>query len=202
MIFLFLFFSFGCSGNGDGENLDYQKALKDDAVQGLSGAIAEDYTQLTIIRGSLYKYSINPSKPQYLGITIGALQAMVFPTEYEYDRLTKLESISPAMKKDIIAQPMLNIVMKKRDVFSHLYSDLLEPLNKQIDEGKPVTPQQIKTLNETVRVLDRMVTEYATLIKPGLDFNGREAEDAFLRLQGYHKELQKIKLPPYNPETP
>ncbi len=200
MILLFLCTgSLGCASSDSGK-IDPEKALRNDAVNSLKGEIGEDYTQLTIIRGSLYKLTIDPSKLEFLGIAIGALQASVFPQKYEYERFTQLTDISPEMKKDIIAQPFLNIVRKKKDVLTHLYNDVLDPLTQQLNSGKPVTPDQVAALNQVVRILDRMASEYATLIKPEVDLNSTEAEDCFFLLQDCQKDLQKIKLPAYKVE--
>lgn len=198
-IALTAFFFSGCSSENNSA-VDFEKALKKDALISLREALVEDYTRLTIIRGSLYKFSMDVSKPLYLGIAVGSLQSLILSEEYEYKRFTKLENLPPQIKKDIIPQPMLNIIIKKRDVLSHAYSDILDPLAKQLDKGGTVSQEQKKAIAELIRLLDRIVSEYATLTKPDIDFNGKEAENAFFHLQEYHKEIQKLRLPEYQQE--
>ncbi|MFZ5640642.1 MAG: hypothetical protein ACOY4Q_08120 [Bacillota bacterium] len=185
----------GCSPGTAGSNLDLRNALISDAKSNLQATIAEDFTHLTIIKGSLGKFLVNKNNPQHLGAAIGATESMVFPEKYEIVRLTKMIDITADMKKDIISQPMLDIIFKNREVMNHIYNSVLQPLAAQTEKGKTAATEQLLVVNQVVRLLEQVAMEYRSLSQPGTDFNGNEAQASFMKLQDLNRELQKQKLP-------
>lgn len=201
LFFLLLFLIAGCSKDS-GTNLDLQKALVHDAKSNLQATIAVDFSHLTIIKGSLGKFAVNKNNPQNLGSAIGATESMIFPEKYEVTRLTKMIDISADMKKDVITQPMLDIINSNREVLNHIYTSVLKPLAVQMENGTPVTADQLYTINELTRLLERMTAEYSNLSRPETDFNSNDALNSFVSLQDVNRALQKLKLPVIKQETP
>lgn len=185
----------GCSTVTPDDNIDLRQALIEDARKNLKASISEDFTRLNIIKGSLGKFLVNRNNPQYLGAAIGATEAMIFPEKYEIVRLTKMIDISAEIKKDIIAQPMLDIIHKNREVMNHIYISVLQPLALQTGKGKPASADQLAVIDNVVRLLEQVTMDYRSLSQPGIDFNGDEAQASFMNLQNLNRELQKQKLP-------
>ncbi len=193
MLITILPLSAGCSDR-DTEKLNFAEALKKDAINSLKSAYAEDFTRISIIRGSLYKFVVNPRNPQNLGVAIGAIEATVFPEEYELQRFNQLENISAQMRKDIISQPMLSITLKKREVLNHIYNSVLKPLSLKIENGKNVTPQETEVLSNLINLLDTLAQNYSVLANKDVDFNGSEAQRSFLSIQNSLREMQNLEL--------
>ncbi len=183
----------GCGSGGAGKQ-NYEDSLKNDAVAGLKGTYAEDFSQLTIIRGALYKFIVNPQNPQHLGTAIGALEASVFPEEYELKRFDRLDNMTAEMRKEIISQPLLAITLKKRETLNHIYNAVLRPLSTNIEKGKQVTPQETIVLNNLISLLDVLVQNYSVLSNTGVDFSGGEAQGAFISIQNTFREMQNLNL--------
>ncbi len=183
----------GCS-KPESEKQNFEEALKNDAIAGLKGAYAEDFTRISIIKGALYKFVINSSNPQNLGVTIGAVEATVFPEEYELRRFIQLDNISAQMRKEIVSQPMLSITMKKREVLNHIYNAVLKPISFNIESGKALTPQQISVLNNLINMLDNLAQNYAVISNKDVHLNSKEAQRSFLQIQNTFREMQNLEL--------
>ncbi|MBU7005369.1 hypothetical protein [Phosphitispora fastidiosa] len=183
----------GC-GTGDKPAADSSGFLKNDARKSLQSAYAEDYTRISIIRGALNKYIVNPDNPKYLGTVMGALEAAVFPEEYELKRFTQLENISAEMRKEIISQPMLDITVQTRIVLNHIYSAVIKPLSDSLDKGNPITTEELQIINAAAQQLDSLAQGYSVLSNDGVDFNSSEAQRSFISLQNSLNELQKLEL--------
>lgn len=196
IILLFLIMPLsGCLNKTTNEKIDLRQALLQDARNNLQANIAEDFTRLTIIKGSLGKFLVNKDNPQLLGSAIGATESMIFPEKYEIVRLTKMIDISAEIKKEIISQPMLDIIYKNREVMNHIYNSVLQPLAVQIEKGKTTTSDQLLVIEQVVRLLEKVTIEYRNLSLPGIDYNGDDALASFMNLQNLNRELQKLKLP-------
>ncbi len=183
----------GCSP-GDKPVAEDNEFLRNDARKSLQSAYAEDYTRITIIRGALNKYAVNPDNPKHLGTVIGALEAAVFPEEYELKRFTQLENISAEMRKEIISQPMLDITVQTRLVLNHIYSAVLKPLADSVDKGGQVTTGELQVINEVAQQLENLAQNYSVLSSEGIDFNSSEAQRSFISIQNSLNELQKLEL--------
>lgn len=183
----------GCGSREQG-NQNYQESLKNDAVAGLKNAYAEDFTRITIIRGALYKFAVNPQNPQLLGTTIGAVEATVFPEEYELKRFEQLDNISAEMRKSIISQPMLGITLKKRETLNHIYNAVLKPLSANFEKRKQITPQETAVINNLINLLDNLAENYTVLSNKTVDLNSSEAQRSFITIQDTFRELQKLEL--------
>lgn len=183
----------GC-GTSDSAKLDYAEMLKNDARAGLKGKYAEDYTRLTIIRGALYKYSVNPQNSGLLGTVMGAMEATMFPEDYELKRFDQMANLSATMRKEIISQPMLAITLKKRDVLNHIYNAVLKPLVSEAENNKQVNPQDVAAVNNLINLLDILAENYAVLANNSVDFNSVQAQQAFLNIQSAFGEMQKLEL--------
>lgn len=194
-LFLFVFPISGCLNRSANEKIDMQQALIQDAKNNLQANIAEDFARLTIIKGSLGKFLVNENNPQLLGSAIGATESMIFPEKYELVRLTKIINISAEIKKEIISQPMLDIIYKNREVMNHIYNSVLLPLSLQIEKEKTATTDQLIVIDQVIRLLDKITIEYRNLSRSGIDYNGDEAQANFITLQNLNRELQKLKLP-------
>ncbi len=184
----------GCTQDSNTNNIDLRQALVQDVKNNLHATIAADFTRLTIIKGSLSKFRVNSNNPQHLGAAIGATESMTFPEKYEIVRLTKMIDISAEIKKDIISQPLLDIINKNRQVMNHIYNAVLKPLAMQTEKGKPVTAGQLLLIDQVTRLLERMAIEYRNLSQSDLDFNSDEAIASFMTLQDINKDLQKLKI--------
>lgn len=192
-IIFMLFLVSGCSSS-DPEKLNYSEMLKNDAKVGLKSKYAEDYTRFTIIRGALYKYSVNPQNIEHLGTVMGATEATMFPEDYELKRFDRLENLSAAMRKEVINQPMLAITLKKRDVLNHIYSAVLKPLEADAKISKQITPQGTTAINNLLNLLDILAENYAILADNSVDLTSGEAQQAFLNIQAVYSEMQKMEL--------
>lgn len=192
LIFIIFFIS-GCSSSGS-EKLNYGEMLKSDAKIGLKGKYAEDYKRFTIIRGSLYKYSVNPQNIKHLGTVMGATEATMFPEDYELMRFDRLENLSAAMRKEIISQPMLAITLRKRDVLNHIYNAVLKPLELNAEKSKQVNPQDALAINNLINLLDNLTENYAILADNSVDLNSAQAQQTFLNIQAVFGEMQKMEL--------
>lgn len=183
----------GCNDDGQGKT-GYQEMLKNDALTGLKSAYAEDFTRLTIIRGALYKYVVNPQNPQLLGTAIGAVEATVFPEQYELKRFSQMENISAGLRKEIISQPMLNITTKKRETLNHIYSAVLKPLSLNIENKKQVSSKETAVLNNLITLLDTLAENYSVLANKDVSFDSNEAYRAFIAVQDTFREMQELEL--------
>lgn len=183
----------GCGGS-DAESKDFGELLEKDGIAALKGAYAEEYARLTIIRGALNKFIVNPQNTHYLGIATGALEAAVFPEEYELKRFNQLENLSADMRKEIISQPLLSITLKKREVLNHIYRSVFKPLLVQLDDGKPVGSRETGVLNELVILLDSLTRDYSVLADKSISFQSAEARQAFYSVQNNLREMQKLQL--------
>jgi len=190
--FLFIAVLTGCSEEPKTENPE--QYLKNDAVLGLKKAYAEDFTRLTIIRGGLYKFVVNEDNPQHLGTAIGAVEATIFPEEYEFVRFQRLENMSAEMRKQIISQPLLDITLNKREVLNHIYNAVLKPLSAEVTAGNPLSSQSLGSLNSLIQILDDLVSNYAVLSDEKIDFKSNEAQRSFISIQNSLRELQKLEL--------
>lgn len=183
----------GC-GSSDSEKINYSEMLKNDARAGLKGKYAEDYTRLTIIRGALYKYSVNPKNPELLGTVMGATEATMFPEDYELKRFDQMTNLSASIRKELISQPMLAITLKKRDVLNHIYNTVLKPLVAEAGNFKQVNAQDAAAVNNLINLLDSLAENYAVLADNSVDFNSGQAQQAFLNIQSVFGEMQKLEL--------
>jgi len=183
----------GCSSSGS-EKLNYAEMLKNDAMIGLKGKYAEDYTRFTIIRGALYKYSVNPQNIEHLGTVIGATEATIFPEDYELMRFDRLENLSAKIRKEVVSQPMLAITLKKRDILNHIYSAVFKPLESDVKRDKQVNSQGAKAINNLINLLDILTENYAILADKSIDLNSSQAHQAFLNIQAVFVEMQKMEL--------
>lgn len=183
----------GCSSNNS-QDYDYEQLLLEDATLNLKSTYAGDFTRITIIRGALYKFLINPDNPQQLGTTIGAVEATVFPEQYELSRFDRLENLPATMRKQIISQPMLGITLKKREALNHIYNAVLKPLSTHIDKGGPIGPQERAVIDSLIILLDTLSENYSYLSDKDTDFNSSEAQRIFISMQHSFRELQKLEL--------
>lgn len=195
LIFFMLIPLAGCTPGSNEDKINLRQALIEDAKNNLRATIAEDFTHLTIIKGSLGKFQVNKNNPQYIGAAIGATESMIFPEKYEIVRLTKMVDISAEIKKEIISQPMLDILNKNREVMNHIYNSVLKPLAAQVEKGNPLTAEQVFIIDNVIRLLERESFEYNNLSQRGLDFNSEDAQTSFMTVQDLNRELQKQKLP-------
>lgn len=183
----------GC-GTSDSEKLNYGEMLKNDAKTGLKGKYAEDYTRFTIIRGALYKFSVNPQNKVLLGTVMGATEAAMFPEDYELKRFDRLENLSATMRKEVISQPLLGITLKKREVLNHIYIAVLKPLELNAEKNKQVNTQDATAINNLINLLDTLTENYAILADNSVDLNSGQAQQAFLNIQSVYSEMQKMDL--------
>jgi hypothetical protein len=182
----------GCNNSKHIETPDTY--LKNDAAAGLKGAYAEQFTRLTIIRGALNKYLVSPGNQQHLGTVIGAVEATVFPEEYELKRFEHLENLPAETRKEIISQPMLNITLKTREVLNHIYTAVLKPLASRVEQGKTPETRESAVLNNLTGYLDNLAQDYHLLSNEETDLNSIEAQHAFISIQNTLRELQKLDL--------
>ncbi|WP_418790006.1 hypothetical protein [Phosphitispora sp. TUW77] len=194
VVALLIFLLPGCSRE-DKTVVNAGEFLRNDARKSLQSAYVEEYTRITIIRGALNKYIVNPDNPKYLGVVIGALEATVFPEDYELKRFTQLENISAEMRKEIISQPLLDITIKTRTVLNHIYSAVFKPLSESIDQGGyTATAEELQVITNAARHLDTLAQGYLELSSEGIEFNSSEAQRTFISIQNSLNELQKLEL--------
>jgi len=183
----------GC-GMSDDPREETGEFLKNDALISLKSAYGEEYTRLTIIRGALNKYIVNPANAKHLGTVMGAVEATVFPEEYELKRFTQLENLPAEMRKDIISQPMLDITYRTRGVLNHIYTAVLKPLSEHIDRGGQINTAQLQVITNLMNLLETLARDYSLLANTENDFNSTEMNRAFISIQNNLNEMQKLEL--------
>ncbi|MHB8172144.1 MAG: hypothetical protein ACYDG6_11485 [Thermincolia bacterium] len=171
-----------------------QEWLAKDALMSFRETVKADYTRLTIITGSLKKLPSTDAKERTLGLALGAIEATIFSTPYEYQRLSDNENITVEIKKALAPPGLLKVLTHNQYTLEHIYENILKPLAQLQDSGQPLTITQQKSLDKTTENINIIAESYKVLIREYPKPSKQDIQEQINTITNAQKELEKLGL--------
>ncbi|MDA8234613.1 MAG: hypothetical protein M0Z31_07450 [Clostridia bacterium] len=171
-----------------------QEWLTNDAHIAFEEALKGDYTRLTIIAGSLKKLPSTNDKEGTLGVALGAIEATVFSTPYEYRRLTDNENIPVEVKKDLAPPGLLKILNQNHLTLEHIYENILKPLAELQKSNRPLTAVQQKKWDKATENIYIITNSYGILSRDNPKASKEEIQTQIIIITKAQNELKRLSL--------